>query len=357
MTDNLYKYGGLNTVEAKKTHMTKSQSEEFSQDIKKSISDNLEKESKGRFIRLLSESLEANSIRKEFLNFLSEDHVYIAKIPKKVQEELDNNLIKFMTDKKTGENLSVLVDQKNRIKSHMNVEKVQNNFDITRQISSIAVQRQLAEMAEVLGDVRNRVIALQVAHDNDLFGSIKGMEEQMRQIMNTEDDDTRKSLICNAITVLNETCGKITSSLIWTIKSLPNVPDNDLKTIAEILRDKGFLPSVVENYDRAEELLCYYLTASQLLAFCYAYLGEERAYEDTFKSISKLTDKGSIQKFVLAERVFEETVAEAWYKSADKYMLKVNNMAHDLFSTEGKEYIMFEISGLELLEELSYVSE
>lgn len=74
-------------------------------------------------------------------------------------------------------------------------------------IATLAVQQQMAQMTEVINDVRERVIALQEGYNQDLFGSIIGMHQQMAQLSDVKNDEIRKGFVINAITELNKVRG------------------------------------------------------------------------------------------------------------------------------------------------------
>jgi hypothetical protein len=262
-------------------------------------------------------------------------------------------LLDFMTDSKNGDNLGILVNSKNRVKGIMRIEKANVSVDISTNITSIAVQQQLAEMIEVINDVRSRVIALQEGHDQDLFGSIRGMHQQMIQMRDAKDADMQKQLAFHAITVLNETRGKIEVAVISTLKDMPIVPSGDAKIIWQITKDKNFLSDITEKYDRIEELISYYLTATQLLGYAYAFLGEENAFQDIFSPCPELLDNALLQKLIRAESIYAEDIADAWYKCPSQYMLPIKDAAHQLFNSKVNNVIELEISGERLLEELT----
>ena len=265
---------------------------------------------------------------------------------------MNQGLLDFMTDSKTGENLGVLVDQKHKSRGFVQIEE-SIRTDLVENITNIAIQQQLLHMTEVINDVRSRVIALQESHDSDLFGSIKGMHQQLLQIKDAKNPDTRKQLTANAITVLNEVRGKVETAILNTLKNIADVPDSDVSIIGKIIRDKNFLTNTVEQYNRIEELFSYYLTATQLLGYAYAFLDEPQSYEDIFSPSPELIDNPNLQKLLLAENLFEETIGETWYKNPEKYLQEIKEQSHTLF-LESHDTIEIEITGKELLEAIKY---
>lgn len=305
-----------------------------------------------KMLAFLSTSLNCEEIRQDAMRIIRKETTYIARIPKKLDAAMNRGLLDFMTDSKTGENLGVLVDSKHKSRGFVQIEK-SIKPDIVENITNIAVQQQLMHMTEVINDVRSRVIALQESHDSDLFGSIKGMHQQLLQIKDTKNPDTRKQLTANAITVLNEVRGKVESAILNALKDIADVPDSDVSIIRKIIRDKNFLTNTVEQYNRIEELFSYYLTATQLLGYAYAFLDEPQSYEDIFSPSPELIDNPNLQKLLLAENLFEETIGETWYKNPEKYLREIKEQSHTLF-LKSHDTIEIEITGKELLEAIEY---
>ncbi|MCI8466268.1 MAG: hypothetical protein HFI63_10540 [Lachnospiraceae bacterium] len=161
-----------------------------------------------KMLAFLSTSFNSEEIRQDAMRIIRKEATYIARIPKKLDAVMNQGLLDFMTDSKIGENLGVLVDQKHKSRGFVQIEKSVRP-DMVENITNIAVQQQLIHMTEVINDVRSRVIALQESHDSNLFGSIKGMHQQLLQIKDAKDPNTRKQLTAHAITALNEVRGKI----------------------------------------------------------------------------------------------------------------------------------------------------
>ena len=305
-----------------------------------------------KMLAFLSTSLNCEEIRQDAMRIIRKETTYIARIPKKLDAAMNQGLLDFMTDSKTGESLGVLVDQKHKSRGFVQIEE-SIRTDLVENITNIAIQQQLLHMTEVINDVRSRVIALQESHDSDLFGSIKGMHQQLLQIRDAKNPDTRKQLTANAITVLNEVRGKVETAILNTLKDISDVPDSDISIIGKIIRDKNFLTNTVEQYNRIEELFSYYLTATQLLGYAYAFLDEPQSYEDIFSPSPELIDNPNLQKLLLAENLFEETIGETWYKNPEKYLQEIKEQSHTLF-LESHDTIEIEITGKELLEAIEY---
>lgn len=305
-------------------------------------------------ISVLSMLANAEEISQEVIQFINKETTYIARIPKKLNDDVKNGLLDFMCDKKTGEKLSVLVDGKHKSRGYMRIDEI-NRVELASSLANIAMQQQLAHMTEIINDVRAKVISLQEAHDTDLFGSIKGMRDQLLQMRDATDPDTKKQLSINAITELNKVRGILEETIIKTLRELDDIPNTDRAILYKIAKDKNFLTDTVEKYNRIEELFGYYITATQLLGYAYAFLDEPRSYEDIFMPSIDIIENEHLQKLVSAENLFNENVGEAWYKNPENYLLKIKNTSQTVF-LDSSDFVEIEVSGEKLLEVIEHGS-
>lgn len=344
--NNIGNYSGTSAKESTTMHNedTKSLPAAFKEKILNALSDIKEE----KLLEFLSTSFNFEEIRQDVFKVIHRETIYIARIPKKFDAERNQGILDFMIDSKTGENLGVLVSKKHKIRGFVQIEEIVKT-DIAENISNIAMHQKLALITEVINDVRSRVIALQEGHDSDLFGSIKGMHQQLLQIKDARNPDTRKQLTANAITVLNEVRGKAEAAIINELKNISDMPHTDIGIMGKILRDKNFLSDTIMRYDRIEELFSYYLTATQLLGYAYAFLDEPQSYEDIFAPNQELIANPNLHKLFLIENLYEEAIGETWYKNPERFLLEIKEKSHSLFQ-EDSDTIEIEITGKELLE-------
>ena len=299
-------------------------------------------------ISFLSALANTEEIRREALKVIRKETTYIARIPKKLESDIKAGLLDFMTNKETGEKLGMLVDEKHRARGYMRISE-STAVDVASNLANIAIQQQLAVMTEVINDVRSRVIALQEGHDADLFGSIKGMHQQLLQMRDARNPETKKQLATHAITLLNENRGKIETTILNILRDLDTVHETDVKILGKIAKNKNFLSDTVEKYDRIEELFSYYITATQLLGYAYAFLDEPFSYEDIFMPSKELIENENLQKLTAAENLYIEDIGDTWYKNPKDFLLKIEQTARSVFA-DSDDIIEIEVTGQKLLE-------
>lgn len=300
---------------------------------------------------LFADLLRGAEVARNLVASIQKDVVYIARIPKHLEEGVKTGALTFMRKADTGESLGAIVGTDNLNRGFVRIEEGHlSNPDILHSLSNLAMQQQLSQMAEVLDDVRNKVVILQETYDKSLVGSIRGMHKQLIQMRDTKDEGVRKQLATGAITILNDTRGKITERLLFELNQLPRTPASLLKAAAKTFFVKGFNSQVTDGYDKIQELFCSYLAATQIMAYVYFYLGEPLAYDDVFAPDNDLINNKNIEKLILAERCVG-CLEEAWYKQPELFLGRIQKESEKLFLNTN-DAIEIELSGQQLLEVL-----
>ena len=325
--------------------------------LREGIKGALSKITEDKVLRLISETVSSNELRREVGKLISKESIYIARIPKKLEAGFNMGMLDFMREKSSGESLGVIIDANSRIRGNVRIEKMMVDPQFSSNIAFIAIQQQLTAMTDVIDDVRKRVISIQEGHDTDLFGTICGMHQQMIQMQDDSDPDTRKLLATQAITELNKVRGKIQAAVAKTLNELPLVDEKQGSVILEILKDKDYLSDVDEKYNRIEELTSYYLAATQLLGYAYAFLGEQKSFEDVFCPPSVFFDKKLLDKLKRAEILYENCDDDVWYRRPKQYFQKIKEASKSMFLQDEEPLEEIELTGDQILEAIGYESE
>lgn len=321
--------------------------------VRDKITSTLSKITEGKVATTLASLLRSVETGSSVANTINRDLVYLARIPKHLESGVRAGELGFMQKADTGEMLGAIVGPDHLNRGFVRIEEgYMPTPELLRSLSNLAMQQQLAYMAEVINDVRSRVIVLQETYDKSLYGELRGMHQQLIQMRDTQDPTTRKSLATGAITSINNTRGKIEQRLIDELAKLPEAPATMLRALMKTLLTKGFKSDLCEGYDKIQELFSYYLTASQLLAYIYAFLDEPAAYDDVFVPSPELLDNPNIRKLSLAE-VCVGSIEAAWYKHPQAYLGRIQHESQRLFC-DSKDYIEIEVTGKQLLEALNY---
>ena len=295
-------------------------------------------------------------ITADAVKYIQRGTVYLAEVPKKLQADFTAGRLKFM-EKSSGEMVGEIVGLNNfGNKGHVIIKEAgMLHSDIPHDLTTIAMQQQLAQMAAVLDEVRSRVIEIQKTYDESLLGELRGMRDQLAQVQNVDDLENQRDLIKGAITQLNLTRGKITQRLIAEMHKMPDVPEATWRSIFRSLLNKDFRDNVESGYEKIQELFGYYLTSSELLAYAYALLGESRTYEDIFTPDSELLKESSLANLIRSEKVLG-ICEERWYSAPNMYLGRVKSEAKQIFLSK-PDTIMIEVTGEQIMEAIENVEQ
>ena len=292
-------------------------------------------------------------VSDEFRKSIDKTVTYIAKIPKHLEKDFAAGDLHFMVKSDTGENLGALVGADKMNRGFVRIEEAAPvATNLAGSLASLAMQQQMAQIADVVNEVRSRVIELKTIHDRDLLGTLRGMHKQLNQIKDTHDAEVRRQLTTQAITVLNDTLGKIEQRLIDELDQLPDVPKNKIIAGIKVFFSTGYLPKIEQGYELIQELFEYYLSAMQMLAYAYAFLGEDNVATSVFKPGNELCNNPNFPKMVKAEALCADTsIGITWYKSPEKYLSKLSVETERILGGE-EQYLTIEITGEQMLEVL-----
>jgi hypothetical protein len=295
-------------------------------------------------------------ITADAVKYIQRGTVYLAEVPKKLQKDFAEGKLKFMK-KSTGELVGEIVGSSNfGNKGHVIIKDSGIlHSNIPHDLTTIAMQQQLAHMAAVLDEVRSRVIELQNIYDASLLGELRGMRDQLAQVQSVDDLLSKHDLVIRAITSLNSARGRITQRLIDEIQKMPNVPNSIPKSIIKTLFCGNYKCSVESGYGKINELFGYYLAASELLAYAYALIGEANAYINIFTPDCELLNNIGFANLERAECICGIS-DERWYSAPSKYLGRIRAKAEQIFLSN-PDSIVIEITGNQIMGAIEYVEQ
>lgn len=304
-------------------------------------------------LQALTDIFSHAEITADAVKYIQRGTVYLAEIPKNLQRDFTEGNLKFL-EKKTGEVVGNIVGPNNFGTKGYAVIKDAGilHSDIPHDLTTIAMQQQLARMAEAIDEVRSRVVELQKTYDESLLGELRGMRDQLAQVQSVDDLENQRDLIRGAITNINLSRGKVTQRLIAEMQKIPEIPQSALrlffKTLLQDIREKAII-----GYEKIQELFSYYLAASELLAFAYALLGEQRTYQDIFTPDGELLDDKRLANLKNCE-AYLGISDERWYSAPERYLECIERKAQKVF-LQSPDTISIEVTGDQVLEAIKNV--
>lgn len=305
-------------------------------------------------LQVLTSIFSHAEITADAVKYIQRGIVYLAEIPKNLQRDFAEGNLKFL-EKKTGEIVGNIVGPNNFGTKGYAVIKDAGilHSDIPHDLTMIAMQQKLAQMAETIDEVRSRVVELQKTYGESLLGELRGMRDQLAQVQRIDDLENQRDLIRGAITNINLSRGKITQRLIAEIRKIPEIPQSNLLRFFATFFHEGIREKAITGYEKVQELFSYYLAASELLAFAYALLGEQRTYRDIFTPDSELLDDKRLANLKNCEACLG-ICDERWYSAPERYLECIKRKAQEVF-LQSPDTVRIEVTGDQVLEAIENV--
>ena len=148
--------------------------------VRDKITSTLSKMTEGKAATTLASLLRSVETGSSVANTINRDLVYLARIPKNLEGGVRAGELGFMQKADTGEMLGAIVGPDHLNRGFVRIEEgYMPTPELLRSLSNLAMQQQLAHMAEVINDVRSRVIVLQETYDKSLYGELRGMHQRL----------------------------------------------------------------------------------------------------------------------------------------------------------------------------------
>lgn len=325
--------------------------------IKKEIQDNINTVSREEADQILRDIFSQADIAKDAADMINPETIYVAKIPKNLQKDWQEGALHWMTKKETGESVAEIMGQEPGVRAHAIIEEVDKaktaRSMLPTHLASYAQHQEIKQMAEVVNDVRDRVIALQGMYYDSMYGDLIGARDTLAQV-EVSSDATRHGIINNLIPSLNGTRGRIIEALTRLLNNFPEVKDSAFGISGQIVKDKSFLTETFENYNRIQELFKCYLLATQLLGYAYAMIEEKASYKKVFIPNEQLVHHPALKNLANFEIALNGNFDQMWYKNPENFLdgirVKVDMIA-------SKNAVEIEYTGQQLINAIHITKE
>ncbi|MFW7401932.1 hypothetical protein ACODG4_07975 [Vagococcus fluvialis] len=194
----------------------------------------------------------------------------VADLSKVAKEKLASGEWKLGVRAKTGETYAVIKDATTgRSQSFVTLkEKVTTDLGMLPQLA--AVQYQLKEISEQIQTLTQAVTRVEQGQYDDRYAGFISARQMVLEGLSLSDEIIRKNLLSSAISLNNETIGKLMFS----------IHRNSL----EIIGDKTKLKDIIRLEKHLRESLSYLNASVQLNVIAYTTLGEATAVSTTLRN-------------------------------------------------------------------------
>lgn len=308
--------------------------------------------------------LELTSGIQNLKEIIDPEKIYIAKFPKDVIDKISNGHYDIMKDK-TGELLSTIIDKS--VPANKNIvhqlrlevadpalmQKAQN---LTTSVSNLAIQSQLAEISEMLSEIKTLSLAIKRGQVLDRIGYIHSGKEQLEQALALTGNDQRKEgLIQGAISNLNNGRSQLDLNLRNELKTFKGIPSKKYALAFKFFVNNKYYSDLETLYIDFQEGIKEYIFATTLLATAYERINCKEVLPTVFKPAQALINDSHKIISQASEIVLSGSQQNnnGWYLKPDKYIDMIENFSNNAL-LEKVELVSIELPGKRLLMEGKY---
>lgn len=308
---------------------------------------------------IIGEIVQSAQVVRNMAAVVSPESVYVLNIPKDIKKGLDSGEYWFTKKVDTGEMLTSVSREKDGRKqffknltaderSLVDESALQNLSD---GIYNIAIQQQMAAIAEELENIHEAVGRIESGQKDDRFGEITGAEYNLRLALSASDRDRQISLTTAAIQTLSIGAGKIEKTLSRKVGDFEPIPEKDRSIYWKMIKSpQNYKDKKDREFDEVQDYFDFYEKAQQLLAVASLMIDEPEAMLEVFKSFEEYLGSLDLTNLKTIRNLYPELdLSEEWFERPRLHVASIKELYLE-FADKQYDYISFEVSGAQLLE-------
>lgn len=295
------------------------------------------------------------------LNHIEKTTEYVVQIPLEYKKQFESGEYFINQNKTTGVEWPTLM-RKHENGQYRFVDDLpikQREFiqgtpmrDITQSFYNIAIQRQLASLADAVQQTYKVVERIEHGQMDDRIALLAAGKEQITYALSLNDENDRRRAIemgrTNIVTAKNQ----IGLTMKRRVDEFKAVPGSAVGRFFSELWHSGYLTEKDDDVYEIQDYYQLYLDATKLLAASYVFTGDTKAAEQVFYTSSDFI-KGinfeAVKSIGYGKR--KEEAKEMFYSDAVGYI----ETEHEQSKEESRDYdyMTIEVTGQRLLEALN----
>jgi len=293
-------------------------------------------------------------------DIIDPDKIYIAKFPKDVLDKINSGQFDIMKTK-SGDLLSTIIDKtapaNRNIVHQLRLEEIDPTFsqkvqNLSTNVANIAIQKQLADISEMLSDIQALSKEIKRGQVIDRIGLVISGKSQLEQALEISvGNPRREQLILGAISSLNTGRSQMDLYFREEMKNAISIPSNKFLLTLKCIYDGKFYDRVENTFSGLQESFQAYIYATNLLAMAYERLGNIEVLPKVFEPAKVLIENYAAPMIPMSRLVLGGNVdfERCWYAHPHDYIKAIENYTQQAF-LDNVEHISIEITGQKLLE-------
>lgn len=296
---------------------------------------------------------------KDFKDGISPIERYVLDIPPLFKKAIDSGEAWFNTKKDTGEMLASISHQVGKKKEFMkNFTVKKESFvndrafaGISDGMYNIAMQQQLAAIANQLQDVQKGVQRIEIGQKDDRFAKIEGARYQMLLASKMPNKVDQIDCIKNAMPLLAEGTESVKRAFIRRVNDFEAIPESKLIIYGKMVISTGnYKDKKDREIDDINEHFMFISAAHELMAAAGVILEAPDAVSEVFNHEAEFL--GTIDKKKIASIANmhpELDVSNEWFTNPTGFIEEAKKRYIDCLNQKF-DFFSIEVTGQQLLE-------
>lgn len=280
---------------------------------------------------------------------------YVVKFTPKLLEKMEEDDIRFLKDKVTGELLPDLYDYTEKgiggkvrlvVKGKPTSQDLAN---LNNAVNNLIEQQRYDNLVEEIKQLQAIAKRIERGQDNDRFARVNAGKKHLIDALNYQgSEEERKIMVLDALSMLREGHELVEKTLLDKLDTIEMVPDGTLKRLWICFKRPEFFEEQTNKYDDIQEYFFYYYDSIKPMAYAFTYLGQPHLVSRLLDDCNKVFEHKNIGclrsvEYLLPNRNFEKM----WYRESET----ISSNLLEAYETVDKEKDVYvRISGKDLLE-------
>lgn len=296
---------------------------------------------------------------KDFKDAISLTERYVLDIPPLFKKAIDSGEAWFNTKKDTGEMLASIshkVGKKKEFMKNFTVKKESFVNDrafagISDRMYNIAMQQQLAAIANQLQDVQNGVLRIEIGQKDDRYAKIEGARYQMLLASKMPNKADQIDCVKNAMPLLAEGTESIKRAFKRMVDDFEVIPKPKLKIYWKMFTDKGNYKNKKDReIDDINEHFNFINAAYQLMAAAEVILEAPDSVTEVFNQEAEFLGTIDNKKIVSIINMHPELdVSNEWFNNSARFIAEAKERYLNCLNQKF-DFFSIEVTGQQLLE-------
>ena len=278
--------------------------------------------------KIVGEVLSTTNSFSALKDVINPETNYIIDMPVEIRKGLESGKY-WLTKKKKGTLMAQvkhMVNGKTEILTNLDIkeDKIPSSQSLTNMTNIAyqqAMQQQLSNMQEKLGEIQVIVDEIEKGQKDDRIGEILGGKINLKTTLAMKNETNRNQQLNNIANNLFTSTGKMQKIIKRKIETYKKVPNTDLGIYLHQIFISNYKTKKDREFKDICELVKHYIELQNLLVYIYKVLNEDEAIEEIYKINSDFVENIDFNNLKTINNLYpEKEEFIEWYENPKLFL-------------------------------------